>query len=172
MLWIARDRFVTFLWQKKKVLLLKEKIPQYPFPISIDLSALITQFDFLRSACHNGWPLWGCSSVGRALRSQCRGREFDPPHLHHLIHWLKKKFHLIVLYQVDFLLLWNWGRITNLLTKLSRTLHCYESVQWKNHRSALITTIQHGMVKIAAKVWAVVIPATKGPFPPMLVVIT
>ena len=24
---------------------------------------------------------WGCSSAGRALRSQCRGQEFDPPHL-------------------------------------------------------------------------------------------
>ena len=27
---------------------------------------------------------WGCSSAGRALRSQCRGQGFDPPHLHHL----------------------------------------------------------------------------------------
>lgn len=27
---------------------------------------------------------WGGSSAGRALRSQCRGREFDPPPLHHL----------------------------------------------------------------------------------------
>src|SRR5512141_2315302 len=26
---------------------------------------------------------WGCSSAGRALRSQCRGREFDPHQLHH-----------------------------------------------------------------------------------------
>ena len=26
--------------------------------------------------------LWGGSSVGRALRSQCRGREFDSPPLH------------------------------------------------------------------------------------------
>lgn len=25
---------------------------------------------------------WGGSSAGRALRSQCRGREFDPPPLH------------------------------------------------------------------------------------------
>src|SRR5204863_225900 len=26
---------------------------------------------------------WGCSSAGRASRSQCEGREFDPPQLHH-----------------------------------------------------------------------------------------
>ena len=26
--------------------------------------------------------LWGCSSVGRARRSQCRGQGFEPPHLH------------------------------------------------------------------------------------------
>ena len=26
---------------------------------------------------------WGCSSVGRALRSQCRGREFESHQLHH-----------------------------------------------------------------------------------------
>ena len=26
---------------------------------------------------------WGGSSAGRALRSQCRGREFDPPSVHH-----------------------------------------------------------------------------------------
>ena len=25
---------------------------------------------------------WGCSSAGRASRSQCEGQEFDPPHLH------------------------------------------------------------------------------------------
>ena len=25
---------------------------------------------------------WGCSSAGRARRSQCRGQGFDPPHLH------------------------------------------------------------------------------------------
>ena len=29
--------------------------------------------------------IWGRSSAGRALRSQCRGREFDPPRLHHYI---------------------------------------------------------------------------------------
>ena len=28
---------------------------------------------------------WGGSSAGRASRSQCEGREFDPPPLHHLI---------------------------------------------------------------------------------------
>ena len=27
--------------------------------------------------------MWGCSSVGRALRSQCRGREFESHQLHH-----------------------------------------------------------------------------------------
>ena len=25
---------------------------------------------------------WGCSSAGRALRSQCRGQGFESPHLH------------------------------------------------------------------------------------------
>ena len=30
-------------------------------------------------------PPWGRSSAGRARRSQCRGREFDPPRLHHPI---------------------------------------------------------------------------------------
>src|ERR1700756_3010519 len=28
------------------------------------------------------WFLWGRSSAGRASRSQCEGREFDPPRLH------------------------------------------------------------------------------------------
>ena len=28
-------------------------------------------------------PQWGGSSAGRASRSQCEGREFDPPPLHH-----------------------------------------------------------------------------------------
>ena len=32
-------------------------------------------------------PSWGGSSAGRALRSQCRGREFDPPPLHHSSRW-------------------------------------------------------------------------------------
>ncbi len=27
---------------------------------------------------------WGCSSVGRAVRSQRTGRRFDPDHLHQL----------------------------------------------------------------------------------------
>ena len=27
-------------------------------------------------------PPWGRSSAGRASRSQCEGREFDPPRLH------------------------------------------------------------------------------------------
>ncbi len=30
---------------------------------------------------------WGCSSVGRALRSQCRGREFESHQLHQLF-WI------------------------------------------------------------------------------------
>jgi hypothetical protein len=29
------------------------------------------------------WGCRGCSSAGRARRSQCRGQGFDPPHLHH-----------------------------------------------------------------------------------------
>lgn len=32
---------------------------------------------------------WGGSSAGRALRSQCRGREFDPPPLHQFTDILK-----------------------------------------------------------------------------------
>ena len=28
---------------------------------------------------------WGRSSAGRASRSQCEGREFDPPRLHHFL---------------------------------------------------------------------------------------
>src|SRR3546814_9062235 len=28
-------------------------------------------------------PLWGCSSDGRASRSQCEGQGFDSPQLHH-----------------------------------------------------------------------------------------
>ena len=28
---------------------------------------------------------WGRSSAGRASRSQCEGREFDPPRLHHIL---------------------------------------------------------------------------------------
>src|SRR4029079_3356086 len=31
----------------------------------------------------NLWLPWGGSSAGRASRSQCEGREFDPPPLHH-----------------------------------------------------------------------------------------
>src|SRR5713226_6095617 len=33
---------------------------------------------------------WGCSSAGRASRSQCEGREFDPPQLHQ--HPMKARF--------------------------------------------------------------------------------
>src|SRR5579862_2231537 len=33
---------------------------------------------------YNRFP-WGRSSAGRASRSQCEGREFDPPRLHHEI---------------------------------------------------------------------------------------
>ena len=29
--------------------------------------------------------LWGCSSSGRAPRSQCGGQGFDPPQLHHIV---------------------------------------------------------------------------------------
>ena len=34
---------------------------------------------------------WGCSSVGRALRSQCRGQEFEPPQLHQPNQALRRK---------------------------------------------------------------------------------
>src|SRR5260370_42159580 len=29
---------------------------------------------------------WGCSSVGRARQSHCRGQGFEPPHLHHVLY--------------------------------------------------------------------------------------
>ena len=29
------------------------------------------------------WKPWGCSSVGRAVALQAKGREFDSPQLHH-----------------------------------------------------------------------------------------
>lgn len=46
---------------------------------------------FVEATCQNqkiraeflSSTVWGSSSAGRALRSQCRGREFDPPLLHH-----------------------------------------------------------------------------------------
>lgn len=46
---------------------------------------------FMEASCQNkkikaelfSSTVWGSSSAGRALRSQCRGREFDPPLLHH-----------------------------------------------------------------------------------------
>ena len=34
------------------------------------------------TACYTSRLGWGCSSAGRARRSQCRGQGFDPPHLH------------------------------------------------------------------------------------------
>ena len=34
---------------------------------------------------------WGCSSAGRARRSQCRGQGFEPPHLHHAQYTYQKK---------------------------------------------------------------------------------
>ena len=37
------------------------------------------------------WQCWGCSSFGRARRSQRRGSEFDPRQLHHFaLIWLPK----------------------------------------------------------------------------------
>ncbi len=37
------------------------------------------------------WQYWGCSSFGRARRSQRRGSEFDPRQLHHFaLMWLPK----------------------------------------------------------------------------------
>ena len=36
-------------------------------------------------------PGWGCSSAGRARRSQCRGQGFDPPHLHQSINPTKSQ---------------------------------------------------------------------------------
>ena len=35
-----------------------------------------------KAALEYGLPAWGGSSAGRAPRSQCGGREFDPPPLH------------------------------------------------------------------------------------------
>ncbi len=39
--------------------------------------------------CFKAESFWGCSSVGRALRSQCRGREFESHQLHHEISLLR-----------------------------------------------------------------------------------
>src|SRR5215212_4095884 len=39
-------------------------------------------------------PPWAASSAGRALRSQCRGRGFDPPAVHHLNHTYTKSYGL------------------------------------------------------------------------------
>jgi hypothetical protein len=36
------------------------------------------------AAVYNGATRWGCSSIGRARHSHCRGRGFESPHLHHL----------------------------------------------------------------------------------------
>lgn len=44
------------------------------------------------------WLRWGGSSAGRASRSQCEGREFDPPPLHQRIQGLSRwlgPFHLV-----------------------------------------------------------------------------
>ena len=43
------------------------------------------QFAFFRQIRLLDVIFRGCSSAGRALRSQCRGQEFDPPHLHQLL---------------------------------------------------------------------------------------
>ena len=42
------------------------------------------QFAFFRQIRLLDVIFRGCSSAGRALRSQCRGQEFDPPHLHQI----------------------------------------------------------------------------------------
>ena len=44
--------------------------PFSPFPLTLRVA--LTRFSRPR----------GCSSAGRALRSQCRGQGFDPPQLH------------------------------------------------------------------------------------------
>ena len=41
------------------------------------------------------WQYWGCSSFGRARRSQRRGSEFDPRQLHHSALNFQKKFDFI-----------------------------------------------------------------------------
>jgi hypothetical protein len=38
-----------------------------------------------RSSCNISPLLWGCSSAGRVLDWQSRGRRFDPGQLHHLL---------------------------------------------------------------------------------------
>src|SRR5579859_7027449 len=38
--------------------------------------------------CYHLQLAWGGSSAGRASRSQCEGREFDPPPLHQIQVWL------------------------------------------------------------------------------------
>ena len=44
-----------------------------------EVANLFTRERSVASVCA---PLWGRSSVGRALRSQCRGQGFDPPRFH------------------------------------------------------------------------------------------
>lgn len=38
-------------------------------------------------------PAWGCSSVGRAPRSQCGGRGFESHHLHPIAFWNRAESH-------------------------------------------------------------------------------
>lgn len=49
--------------------------------------------------------VWGCSSAGRASRSQCEGQGFDPPHLHQIANprqfRLSRIFHFRHLIQPD-----------------------------------------------------------------------
>ena len=61
--------------------------------VLVPLDAEHTMLDF---ASEVGWPIilvWGCSSVGRALRSQCRGQGFDSPPFYDSISILITKFY-------------------------------------------------------------------------------
>src|SRR3546814_3404408 len=49
-----------------------------------DWSSDVCSSDLHVTACPpRRTPLWGCSSDGRASRSQCEGQGFDSPQLHH-----------------------------------------------------------------------------------------
>lgn len=53
-----------------------------------------TVFMKLAAGCPMFHPIWGGSSAGRASRSQCEGREFDPPPLHQInVHRRYKQDH-------------------------------------------------------------------------------
>ena len=55
--------------------------------ISVDKNIFFAEVEIICNLVHHSAcefsRRWGYSSAGRALRSQCRGRGFDPHYLHH-----------------------------------------------------------------------------------------